>query len=73
MRTSWDTSVKHLVRHNLLHDILNHAQISKIPCSNISRWKHEPDDKYIFSEINQVIKQEVELIRRGVRKPARFG
>lgn len=64
MRTSWDTSVKHLVRHNLLHDILTRDQISKIPSSNISRWKHESDDKYIFSEINQVIKQEIELIKR---------
>ena len=63
-RQSWDTSVKHLVRNGLHHDVLTSEQISSIPRSNISRWKHEPDDKYMFCEINSIIKQEVELIKR---------
>ena len=63
MRTSWDTSIKHLARHGLLQDILTANQISNIPSSNLSRWKHEPNDKYLYSEINQIIKQDVELIK----------
>lgn len=63
-RRSWDTTVKHLVRYNVLHDVLSPDQIIKIPRSNISRWKNETDDKYAFCEINNVIKQEVELIKR---------
>ncbi|WP_298900943.1 DDE-type integrase/transposase/recombinase [uncultured Psychroserpens sp.] len=64
MRTSWDTSIKHLVKHGLLNDLLSTDQISSIPSSNLSRWKNEPDDKYAFSEINQIIKKEIEFIKR---------
>ena len=64
MRTSWDTSIKHLTRHGLLQDILTVNQISNIPSSNLSRWKREPNDKYLHSEINQIIKQEIEFIKR---------
>ena len=64
MRTSWDTSIKHLTRQGLLTDLLTSEQIADIPSSNLSRWKHESDDKYLYSEINQIIKQEVELIKR---------
>lgn len=63
-RISWDTSVKHLARHGVLHDVLSAKEITKIPRSNISRWKHEADDKYAFCEINNIIKQEIELIKR---------
>ena len=63
-RRSWDTAVKHLVRYNVLHDVLSTDQITEIPRSNISRWKNETDDKYVFCEINNIIKQEVELIKR---------
>ncbi|WP_418639273.1 DDE-type integrase/transposase/recombinase [Winogradskyella sp.] len=64
MRTSWDTSIKHLARHGLLEAILTSEQIAKVPKSNLWRWKHEQDDKYLYSEINQIIKQEIELIKR---------
>jgi len=64
MRTSWDTSIKHVARHGLLKDILTSGQISKIPSSNLSRWRHEPDDKYVHSEINGIIKQEIKFIKR---------
>ena len=63
-RRSWDTSIKHLTRYGVLHDVLNPEQITKIPRSNISRWKQETDDKYAFCEINNIVKQEVELIKR---------
>jgi len=63
-RQSWDTSVKHLVRHGVLHDILTAEQIASIPRSNLSRWKYESDNKYTFCEINAIVKQEVELIKR---------
>ncbi|WP_296385981.1 hypothetical protein [Winogradskyella sp.] len=64
MRTSWDTSIKHLARHGILNDILTSNQISNIPSSNLSRWRNESDDKYLYSEINQIVKQEIELIKR---------
>lgn len=63
-RKSWDTSLKHIVRNGLLQDILSSEQIATIPNSNISRWKHEAEDKYMHSDINQLIKEEVDLIRR---------
>ncbi|WP_323787682.1 DDE-type integrase/transposase/recombinase [Psychroserpens sp.] len=64
MRISWDTSIKHLARHGLLKDILTSQQVSNIPSSNLSRWKNESDDKYLYSEINQIIKKDIELIKR---------
>lgn len=63
-RKSWDTSIKHITRNGLLHDVLSLDQIAAIPRSNISRWKNETDDKYHFCEINDVVKQEIELIKR---------
>lgn len=63
-RRSWDTSIKHLVRNDILQDILNSEQIAEIPHSNISRWKNEKDNKYAFCEINTIVKQEIELIKR---------
>ena len=63
-RKSWDTTVKHLARHGLLNEILTPQQIAAIPSSNISRWKHEPEDKYNLCQINAVIKEEIELIKR---------
>jgi len=51
-RKSWDTAVKHLARHGVLDDLLSPEQIATIPRSNISRWKHENDDKYSLCEIN---------------------
>tara|TARA_R110002096_G_scaffold433905_1_gene654074 strand:+ start:407 stop:1687 length:1281 start_codon:yes stop_codon:yes gene_type:complete len=63
-RKSWDTAIKHIARNGLLEDVLTPEQITSIPRSNISRWKNETDDKYHFCEINQVVKEEVEFIRR---------
>lgn len=53
-RKSWDTAVKHLVRHGILGDVLLPSQIDLIPSSNISRWKNEADDKYQYCEINKI-------------------
>lgn len=63
-RKSWDTAVKHIARNGLLRDLLSHEQIATIPRSNISRWKQESDDKYQFCDINKVVKEEIELIKR---------
>jgi putative transposase len=63
-RKSWDTAVKHLVRHGVLNDVLSPSQMDLIPSSNISRWKYESDEKYLHCEINNLIKKEVELIRK---------
>lgn len=62
-RQSWDTSIKHLTRHGVIQDILTAEQIARIPRSNLSRWKHESEGKYLHSEINQIIKKEIELIK----------
>jgi putative transposase len=64
MRSSYDTSIKHLARHGILRDILSPEQVSEIPSSNLWRWKNESDDKYRYSEINNIIKQEIDLIKR---------
>ena len=63
-RRSWDTSIKHITRNGLLNDILTTEQIATIPRSNISRWKQESETKYEYSEINDIIQQEVDLIKR---------
>ncbi|MFC4636453.1 transposase [Dokdonia ponticola] len=63
-RKNWDTAIKHLVRNELLNDILTPEQIALIPSSNISRWKNESDDKYHYCEINQIVKEEIAFIKR---------
>ena len=63
-RQSRDTSIKHLVRNGVLCHVLTQEQISSIPSSNLSRWKHEADDKYQYSQINKIIKKEIDLIKR---------
>ena len=63
-RKSWDTSVKHLVRHGVLDDVLTPSQIKLIPSTNISRWKSESEDKYLYCEINQLVADEIQLIRK---------
>lgn len=64
MRNSWDTSIKHLTRSGAIDYVLTAEQIATIPRSNISRWKNEADDKYIFCELKDIITQEIELIKR---------
>ncbi|WP_327018574.1 DDE-type integrase/transposase/recombinase [Croceibacter atlanticus] len=63
-RQSWDTAIKHLARHNLIKDILPPDTLKAIPSSNLSRWRNEPDDKYVHSEVNHLVKQEIDLIKR---------
>lgn len=63
-RQSWDTAIKHLARHNLIKDILPPGTLKAIPSSNLSRWLNEPDDKYLYSEVNHLVKQEIDLIKR---------
>jgi len=63
-RKSWDTAVKHLARHGILDDVLSPSQLKLIPSSNISRWKSESDDKYLYCEINKIVAEEIKLIRK---------
>lgn len=64
MRNSWDTSIKHLTRSGAIEYVLTAEKIDTIPRSNISRWKNEADDKYSFCELNDIVLQEIELIKR---------
>jgi len=63
-RQSWDTAVKHLARNGVLYDVLTSEQISSIPSSNLSRWRRESENKYQYSQVNEIIKQEIDLIKR---------
>ena len=63
-RISYDTYIKHIIRHGLLEDILTKKQIALIPSSNTSRWKQESDNKYQYNEVNEIFTQEVDLIKR---------
>ena len=63
-RQSWDTSVNHLARIGLLKDVLSREQLQQIPSSNISRWKQEDESKYRYSEINDRIQNELDLIKK---------
>lgn len=61
---SWDTTIKHYARLGLLNNIPDEI-LTKIPRSNIHRWKNEPDDKYTGCEIAKFIGEEIELFRKG--------
>ncbi len=63
-RKSWDTAIKHLTRTGIIHDILSPEQIKSIPKSNLTRWKNESENKYQYCDINQIIHQEIELIKK---------
>ena len=63
-RKSWDTAVKHLARNGILDDVLSPSELRLIPSSNISRWKSESEDKYEFCEINKIVADEIELIKK---------
>ncbi len=62
-RTSYDTIIKHYVRNGLT-DQIPPELLDTIPKSNISRWKHQAEDKYIDCELARFINKEVELIKR---------
>jgi putative transposase len=63
-RKSWDTAIKHLARHGVINDVLSTSEIKLIPSSNISRWKTESNEKYLYCEINKIVVKELELIRK---------
>ncbi len=62
-RKSWDTSVKYYYRMGLDNNLPD-AIKKQVSSSNSSRWKNEPDDKYIGNEVADYIDQELALIRR---------
>lgn len=62
-RNSFDTVIKHYIRNGLTNQIPREL-LNTIPKSNISRWKHEAEDKYMGCELARFINKEVELIKR---------
>lgn len=62
-RQSWDTNVKHYFRLGL-EGSLPDALRKNVPSSNISRWKKEPEHKYLGCEVSEFIKKDIELIKR---------
>ncbi len=62
-RHSWDTSIKNYYRLGLENNIPKRLK-NIIPSSNISRWKQEPENKYMGCEVAEFINQEIELIKR---------
>jgi putative transposase len=62
-RHSWDTSIKHYFRLGLENQIPKQLK-SNIPSSNISRWKQEPENKYVGCGVADFINQEIDLIKR---------
>lgn len=63
MRISWDTNVKHYVRSGLYLNLPSDIK-SQISSSNLSRWKNEPNDKYIGSELAKYIDQDIAFYKR---------
>lgn len=62
-RISWDTSVKHYVRYGLYNNLPEEIKV-QIPRTNLHRWLHEKDDKYLGCEVAKSIKEELELIKQ---------
>lgn len=62
-RISWDTSVKHYIRYGLYNNLPEEIKV-QIPRTNIHRWSHEKDDKYLGCEVAKFIKEELELIKQ---------
>lgn len=62
-RKSWDTSVKYYYRMGLDGNLPDEIK-KQVSSSNSSRWKNEPDDKYLGSEVADYIDQELPLIKR---------
>lgn len=62
-RISWDTSIKHYYRLGL-ETCLPKEMNNKVPKSNISRWRREPEDKYKGCELSNFIKEDIELLKR---------
>lgn len=62
-RISWDTSVKHYVRYGLYNNLPEEIK-TQIPRTNLHRWLHETDDKYLGCEVAKFIKEELELIKQ---------
>lgn len=62
-RISWDTSVKHYIRYGLYNNLPEEIKV-QIPRTNIHRWSHEKDNKYLGCEVAKFIKEELELIKQ---------
>tara|TARA_B110000046_G_C12959154_1_gene383697 strand:- start:559 stop:1098 length:540 start_codon:yes stop_codon:yes gene_type:complete len=64
-RTSYDTSIKHLYREGL-EELIAPSVRKSIPRSTIHRWRQEKSEKYIGSELNELAKSELALLKQFV-------
>jgi putative transposase len=55
--------VKHYIRNGLYNNLPQEIQ-NQIPRTNIHRWLHETDDKYLGCEVANFIKEELQLIKQ---------
>lgn len=65
-RHSYDTSVKHLFRLGL-DEAINQDLKASIPRSNISRWRNEPNDKYVGFELNSISTDQLDQLKAFAR------
>ena len=64
-RTSYDTSIKHLYRGGL-EKLIAPSIRKNIPRSTIHRWRQEKKEKYLGSELNELAKSELLLLKQFV-------
>lgn len=64
-RTSYDTSIKHLYREGL-EKLIAPSIRKNIPRSTIHRWRQEKKEKYLGSELNELAKSELLLLKQFV-------
>ena len=64
-KTSYDTSIKHLYREGL-EELIAPSIRKNIPRSTIHRWRQEKKEKYLGSELNELAKSELLLLKQFV-------
>lgn len=66
IRTSYDTSVKHLYRKGL-EEAIPLSLRKTIPRNTIHRWRNEKDDKYLGCELNKSANSEMEMLKEFIK------
>jgi putative transposase len=61
-RNTYDTSIKHLYRFGL-HKSIPEDLRKMIPKTNINRWKNEKESKYIGFHLNEIAKEELDVLK----------
>ncbi|WP_418639268.1 hypothetical protein [Winogradskyella sp.] len=54
----------YLSKHGYKKKTLTLQEYASLPSSYLRRWKNEAGNKYLYSDINKIIKQKIELIKR---------